>query len=204
MAQFKVKDFYFKKAQKEGYRSRAAYKLKEIIEKKKPLKGIKKIVDLGCAPGGFLQILIKFASPKARIVGIDLKPVVPLGDDRVTLITGDATETCEQEKIKTELGGAAQLIVSDMAPYTTGAREVDADRSLELCITAFEISRQLLAEGGSLIMKIFESNEATEFRKTLKKHFSVVRATRPAATRKGSRELFIIAEGFKIKKDDDN
>ena len=197
MAQFKVKDFYFKKAQKEGYRSRAAYKLKEIIEKKKPLKGIKKIVDLGCAPGGFLQILVKFASPKARIVGIDLKPVVPLGDDRVTLITGDATETCEQEKIKAELGGDAQLIVSDMAPRTTGVREVDADRSLELCITAFEISRQILAEGGSLIMKIFESHEAEEFRKTLKQHFTVVRATRPAATRKGSRELFIIAEGFK-------
>ena len=199
MAQFKVKDFYFKKAKAEGYRSRAAYKIKEIIERQKLLKGAKRILDLGSAPGGFLQVLCEKASASALIVGIDLKPVAPLGDPRITVFEGDAQDEKAQEKIIAALGGKAQLILSDMAPSTTGIREVDADRSLELCQTAFEIALKLLDEGGSLAMKIFESEEAVAFRNSMRVYFSEVKATRPDATRKGSRELFIIARGFKSK-----
>ncbi|GAB4290269.1 MAG: 23S rRNA (uridine(2552)-2'-O)-methyltransferase [Myxococcota bacterium] len=195
--QYKVKDFYFKRAKEQGYRSRAAYKLKEILDKYKLLKGVRRIVDLGCAPGGFLQALAEKAGEKALIVGVDLKPTAPLSDERIIILQGDATEKKVQEEIKARLGGSANLIVSDMAPSTSGVRELDAENSLELCKSALEIAVEILAENGTLVMKIFESEEANLFRKEMKQFFSEIKATRPQATRKGSRELYIIAQGFR-------
>jgi 23S rRNA (uridine2552-2'-O)-methyltransferase len=194
---YQPKDAFYRKAKQEGYRSRAAYKLKELAHRFRLIKHGDRVVDLGAAPGGWLQVVAELAGAKGRVVGIDLQPIAPLGAVSVVVLQGDATTTEARAKVKEALGGAADCVLSDLAPRLSGIRDADIRRSLELVRMAHAVARELLRPGGSFVAKTFVADELRDFLDELKRDFSDVERTRPEATRKGSSEIYFCARGFK-------
>lgn len=189
-------DRFFKKAKQEGYRSRAAYKLLELQQRYGLIKSGDKVIDLGAAPGGWLQVAAKFVGPSGKVIGVDLQTIQPLAERNVTLITGDITAVEVQRQILQWLGGPANCLLSDLAPKLSGIRDADMARCLELNRTALTIAVELLRPGGTLLVKSFISEELRNFTGELKRLFSVVQRTKPEATRQGSSEFYFYAKGF--------
>jgi 23S rRNA (uridine2552-2'-O)-methyltransferase len=192
---YQPKDAFYRKAKKEGYRSRAAYKLMELARRFRLIKPGDRVVDLGAAPGGWLQVAAELAGPKGKVVGIDLQPIAPLGANVVTM-QGDATSAEWQAKIKDALGAPADAVLSDLAPHLSGIRDADIARSIELARMAHRIARELLRPGGGFLVKTFVADELREYFDELKMDFQNVERSRPEATRKGSSEIYFIARGF--------
>ncbi len=188
---FNRKDFYYKKAKEEGYRSRAAYKLIEIQKKYKIFKKGDYVLDLGCAPGGWTQVALKYIGKKGKIKGIDLLDVEPFKEDNVEIIKGDIYEYDFKDEI-------FDVIISDMAPNTTGIKHADYFRSYELCEYAFNIAKKSLKKGGNLVLKIFQGKEFNELRGTLKKSFEQIMVFKPKSSRSSSVETYLVCKGFKI------
>lgn len=192
-------DPYVVQSKKDGYRSRAAYKLLEIDKKFKILRKKDVVLDLGSAPGSWAQVALEKGASK--IIGIDLLPVDTL--EKVEFIQSDFTTEEAYEKIKKSLKDKqANVILSDMAPNMSGHKKVDHLRIIGLCEEVFEFAKDHLSEGGSLVMKIFQGGAEGELLQEIRKHFIKVKHFKPNSSRKSSYEMYLIATGFKGKQED--
>jgi 23S rRNA (uridine2552-2'-O)-methyltransferase len=189
-------DSYYRKAKLEGYRSRAAYKLIELQERYRLLRPGDKVVDLGAAPGGWLQVAAKIVGMNGKVVGVDLQEMQPFPERNIVLLQGDASTGQIQAKIIEFLAGRADTVISDMAPKLSGIRDSDMARAVELNRVALAVAVTLLRAGGSLLVKSFMSNELHQFTTELKRHFAGVQRTKPEATRHGSSEFYFFAKSF--------
>lgn len=189
-----LNDPYVKRAKAEGYRSRAAYKLIELDEKFGFLKGAKRVVDLGIAPGGWSQVVRRKVS-KATVAGIDLLPVDPI--DGVTIFQLDFMADEAPGLLTEALGGAPDLVLSDMAANTVGHPQTDALRTMALVEAAADFAIQNLAPGGAFVAKVFAGGADAALLAQLKKAFTIVKHAKPPASRKGSVEWFVVALGRK-------
>jgi 23S rRNA (uridine2552-2'-O)-methyltransferase len=189
-----LNDPYVKQAKAEGYRSRAAYKLAELDDRFALLKGVQRVVDLGIAPGGWSQIVRKRA-PKAAVVGIDLLPTEPL--DGVTILQMDFMADDAPAALAEALGGPPDLVLSDMAANTVGHKQTDHLRTMGLVETAVDFAVETLAPGGAFVAKVLAGGTDAELLALLKRHFRIVKHAKPPASRKGSSEWYVIAQGFK-------
>lgn len=189
-----LNDPYVKQAKAEGYRSRAAYKLIELNEKFHLLRGVTRVVDLGIAPGGWSQVVRKLA-PKAAIVGIDLLEVEPI--EGVTIFQMDFMADEAPGALEEALGGPADLVMSDMAANTVGHKQTDHLRTMGLVEAGAWFAVDNLAPGGTYLAKVLAGGTDTELLALLKKHFKTVKHAKPPASRKGSSEWYVIAQGFK-------
>ncbi|MBN8840364.1 MAG: RlmE family RNA methyltransferase [Sphingomonadales bacterium] len=189
-----LNDPYVRRAKAEGYRSRAAYKLTELDERFGLLKGAKRVVDLGIAPGGWSQV-VRRRIPKAAVVGIDLLPVDPI--DGVTIFEHDFMDDAAPGMLIDALGGAPDLVLSDMAANTVGHPQTDALRTMALVETAFAFAIEVLAPGGTFVAKVFAGGADSSLVAEMKRHFTTVKHAKPPASRKGSVEWFVVAQGFK-------
>jgi 23S rRNA (uridine2552-2'-O)-methyltransferase len=189
-----LNDPYVKKAQAEGYRSRAAFKLTELDAKFHFLRGKKAVVDLGVAPGGWAQVVRRMA-PKAAVVGIDLLPVDPL--EGVTLFEMDFMADDAPEKLIAALGSAPDLVMSDMAANTVGHKQTDHLRTMGLVEAAAHFAVEVLQPGGDFIAKVFAGGTDPELLAILKANFATVKHAKPPASRKGSVEWYVVAQGKK-------
>ncbi|MFC4291607.1 RlmE family RNA methyltransferase [Sphingorhabdus arenilitoris] len=189
-----LNDPYVQKAQAEGYRSRAAFKLTELNDKFHFLDGRKAVVDLGVAPGGWAQV-VRRLRPKAAVVGIDLLPVDPI--EGVTLFEMDFMADDAPDLLTDALGSAPDLILSDMAANTVGHKQTDHLRTMGLVEAAADFAIQTLMPGGHFVSKCFAGGTDGELLKLLKSNFTVVKHAKPPASRKGSVEWYVVAMGRK-------
>ncbi len=189
---FNPKDYYYKKAKKEGFLARSAYKLEEINKKYSIINNAKKIIDLGAAPGSWTQWIIN-KKPNSKIIAIDLQPI-KVSHENVITIQEDIYKINweELQKQHPELF-PVDAVISDMAPKTTGIKNTDQLRSLALCEMAFWVAGKILKKKGNFVCKIFESGHVHPFVVELRKHFKKVATFKPKSTRKNSKETFIIA-----------
>jgi len=187
-------DYYYRKAKIEGYRSRAAYKLKEINEKFKILKKGDVVVDLGAAPGGWIQVSREIVGEGGLVVGVDLNPIAKFPWSNVKTIQADITNPETVEKIKAMLPkGYADVVLSDVSPKISGAWDTDHARQIFLAGNALKIAVEILREGGICVLKVFQGCLLKEFLNEVKKYFEEVRMFKPKASRKGSAEIYVIA-----------
>jgi len=194
---YKPHDHYFKKAKQEGYRSRAAYKLLELHQRFRLMRPGDFVVDLGAAPGGWLQVAAEIVGPTGKVIGVDLQPIEIFRQSNIILLQGDITVAETQGKIKELFGGPAHTVLSDLAPKLSGIRDADTARCLDLNRAALAAATGLLRRGGALLMKSFISDELQAFTLELKNSFSSVQRTRPEATRQGSSEFYFCAKDFR-------
>jgi 23S rRNA (uridine2552-2'-O)-methyltransferase len=197
-----LNDPYVARAKREGYRSRAAYKLIEIDQKYKVLRPGQRIVDLGAAPGGWSQVAarkIGLDEGRGRIVAIDLLPIEPLAG--VDFLELDFLDEKAPEILISRLGGEADLVMSDMAANTTGHKKTDHLRIMGLAETAADFARQVLAPGGAFLAKVFQGGTEGSLLTALKQDFAQVRHVKPAASRADSAELYVLATGFRGRQD---
>jgi 23S rRNA (uridine2552-2'-O)-methyltransferase len=189
-----INDPYVKQAKAEGWRSRAAFKLIELDEKYSLLKGARRVVDLGIAPGGWAQVVRKL-NPKATVVGIDLLPTDPIPG--VTIFQMDFMADEAPAALTEALDGPPDLVISDMAANTVGHKQTDHLRTMGLVETAADFAIQHLSPGGAFVAKVLAGGTDTELLGLLKKHFTTVKHGKPPASRKDSSEWYVIAQGFK-------
>lgn len=190
-----LNDPYVAEAKRLGYRSRAAFKLIQLNEKYHFLGKGKRIVDLGCAPGGWTQIAAMFNKGSGEIVGMDLLPAEPI--EGAILLQQDFTEEGAADKIKSLLHGPADVVMSDMAANTTGVQNLDHLRTIGLVETAYEFSKEILAVGGIFIAKVFQGGTEGDLLNDMKKYFTKVNHYKPDASRQDSVEIYVVAQGFK-------
>lgn len=191
-----LNDPYIKQAEKDKYRSRAAYKLLEINEKAKFLKAGITVIDLGAAPGSWLQVVQRLCKKNVKIIGIDLLKIEPI--EQVTLLQGDFLQEAMQAKLIDYLkDGKADVILSDMAANTTGHKSTDHLRTMTLCEEAFNFACAHLKEGGTFVAKIFKGGTENELLAQMKKSFTIVKHVKPKASRKESSENYVVATGFR-------
>jgi len=191
------KDHFYRKAKREGKASRAIYKLSELQNRFKLIDRGGIALDLGCAPGGWLQELSEIVGKSGRVIGIDFLPVKISLSKNVVVIEGDLNDEESIKRIEDEANGLVDAVLSDMSPNISGIAFADAYRSYELSMLAFEICEKSLREGGNFVTKIFPGEEFTEYIKLLKKNFKKVSTVTPAATRRTSSERYILAIGYK-------
>jgi 23S rRNA (uridine2552-2'-O)-methyltransferase len=199
-----LNDPYVARAKREGYRSRAAYKLAEIDDKHHFLKPGAKVVDLGAAPGGWSQVAAKrvgAAEGKGRVIAIDILPMDDIpGVEFLHLDFFDAQAPAELHRL---LGGGADVVLSDLAPNTTGHRQTDHIRIMALVETAAAFAREALKPGGTFVSKVFQGGTEASLLAGLKREFASVRHVKPSASRTDSAELYLFASGFRPKEPDD-
>jgi 23S rRNA (uridine2552-2'-O)-methyltransferase len=189
-----LNDPYVKQARAEGYRSRAAYKLIELDDRFGLLKGAHRVVDLGIAPGGWSQVVRKRA-PRAATAGIDLLPTEPI--EGVAILQMDFMADEAPAALAGALGGAPDLVLSDMAANTVGHKQTDHLRTMGLVEAAAHFAVETLAEGGAFVAKVLAGGTDSELLALLKQHFRKVKHAKPPASRKGSSEWYVVAQGFK-------
>lgn len=194
---FVRKDHFHRKAKQEGYRSRATYKLQEVQKRFHIFRRGSKVLDLGAAPGGWLQVASEFIGREGHVVGIDRLPIEPLPGSNITILEGDLLDPVVQQKALDALGGPAHVVLSDMAPNISGIHVTDCARSFDLAMIALTLAQQCLVSGGSFIAKIFPGDEFEDFLQACRQSFRKVRTTKPEATRKTSSEVYVIALQFR-------
>jgi 23S rRNA (uridine2552-2'-O)-methyltransferase len=185
-------DHYTRRAKKERFPARSVYKLQEIQQKHQLIKKGYKVLDLGCAPGSWLLYAAKLTGDRGRVVGIDLKPVTGQFPAQAEIITADVFTL----DVKS-LGISFNVVLSDMAPSTTGHKDVDAARSYNLCETALGIAQSVLLPGGSFACKIFQGPDFKAFADIVKAGFKELTIFKPRSSRKASREIYVIGVGLK-------
>lgn len=192
-------DRFFKKAKQEGYRSRAAYKLVELQQRFHLINAGDKVVDLGAAPGGWLQVAAKLVGANGKVIGVDLQPIQPFHERNIVLLQGDVLTGETQSRIKELIGGLAHCVLSDMAPKLSGIRDADMARCQELNRLALQVAKELLRPGGVLLVKSFVSEDLQIYSAELKNCFATVQRTKPEASRQGSSEFYFYAKGYQPK-----
>jgi 23S rRNA (uridine2552-2'-O)-methyltransferase len=186
------KDEYYNRAKQEGYRSRAAYKLKQLDREATLVDEGDTVVDLGAAPGGWLQVAAELAGESGTVVGVDRQRIDPI--EGVETVRGDMTEESTRADV-TELVGEADVVVSDMAPNMSGQYELDHARSVHLARIAFETALELLAPGGDFVAKVFEGPDTDDLRADVDEEFEYARTIHPEASRDASSELYLVGKG---------
>jgi 23S rRNA (uridine2552-2'-O)-methyltransferase len=189
-----LNDPYVRRARAEGYRSRAAYKLIELDERFGFLKGAKRVVDLGIAPGGWAQV-VRQRLPQAVLVGIDLLPADPI--EGATILQMDFMADEAPARLKEALGGPADLVLSDMAANTVGHPQTDHLRTMGLVEAALDFAAEILAPGGAFVAKVLAGGADAKLVAELKRRFTAVKHAKPPASRKGSSEWYVVAQGLK-------
>jgi 23S rRNA (uridine2552-2'-O)-methyltransferase len=194
-----LNDPYVKRAKAEGYRSRAAYKLLELDEKFGLLKGVKTVVDLGIAPGGWSQV-IRRRAPGAKVAGIDLLPTDPI--DGVAILQMDFMDEQAPAQLREAIGtDQVDLLLSDMAANTVGHPQTDHLRTMALVEAGMEFATEVLRPGGAYVAKVLAGGADNRLVAELKRHFTTVKHAKPPASRKDSSEWYVIAQGFKGARD---
>lgn len=189
---YNPKDHFFKKAKSEDYLARSVYKLQEIDQKYKLIKKNDIIVDLGASPGSWSQYCLKSLGQDGRLIGIDLTEITAIKDTRYTFYHEDIFKMNWPEELAKLDVHKVDVVLSDMAPKTTGIKLTDQMRSLELCEMALQFSENYLCKGGKFVCKLFHGEHFKEFQVSMKKHFKRVEALKPESTRKISKEIFLI------------
>ena len=194
------REYYYKKAKEENYRSRATYKLAQANEKYGFIKRNDVVVDLGAAPGGWIQAARKMTGKNGYVLGIDLKPIEPFTQEYVRTIIADFTEPDIVEQIRSFLPREADVVISDAAPNITGVWEVDQAKQIDLATKALEIAQCVLRPQGNFFVKLFEGEMFNEFILTAKELFETVKIVKPQASRQKSSEMYLLALGLKSKR----
>lgn len=188
-------DHYAMKAKKENFPARSIYKLEELQKKFRLIRTGDKVLDLGCAPGSWLKYAAGITGPGGQVAGIDLKPVTVELPDHVRAITGDIMEM--DDRVRAFIGDGYDVVLSDMAPSTTGHKDVDAVRSLVLCEAALGIADRVLSPGGRFAVKIFQGQDFEKFIKSVRERFEARKIFKPQTCRKESKEIYVIGIGKK-------
>jgi len=191
------KDFYYRKAKQQGLRARSAFKIDEIIRKHRLVGPGHAVLDLGAAPGGFLQVLAEAVGPRGVAVGVDLEPIRNLGKPWVKTAVVDLLAPDARERIRALHDGHFDVVTSDMAPKTIGVKVTDEARSLELVRMALSVAIETLRTGGTFVAKVFMGGDFPILRKEIAAHFENVSVAKPQATREHSYEVFLVAKGFR-------
>jgi 23S rRNA (uridine2552-2'-O)-methyltransferase len=191
------KDFYYRKAKKAGLRARSAFKIDEILKRHRLLGKGHAVLDLGAAPGGFLQILAEVVGETGVAVGVDLEPIRNIGKSWVRTGIVDLLAADALEKIRALHPGRFHLVTSDMAPKTIGVKITDEQRSLELVRMALGVAGETLERGGAFVAKVFMGGEFPALKKEIAARFETVHVARPQATRESSYEVYVVGKGFR-------
>ena len=195
-----LNDPYVQRARAENYRSRAAFKLLELDEKFSLLRGVKSVIDLGIAPGGWSQV-VRRRIPQAKVVGIDLLPTDPI--EGVAILQMDFMAEDAPDKLRDELGGPADLVMSDMAANTVGHQQTDHLRTMALVEAGLLFATEVLRPGGAYVAKVLAGGADNQLVAEMKRHFTTVKHAKPPASRKDSSEWYVVAQGFKASASDD-
>ena len=190
------REHFYRMAKREGYRSRAAFKIKQLDRRYGLLRKRDVVVDLGAAPGGWLQAAREAVGDHGFVLGVDLQPIAKLPYENVSTLVADITKPETRELIKAALPRSANIVISDASPSISGVWGVDHLRSIELARAALGIA-EVLAPGGKLLVKVFQGESLDEFLSEVKQGFEFVKVSKPIASRKGSAEVYVIAKGFK-------
>jgi 23S rRNA (uridine2552-2'-O)-methyltransferase len=189
-------DKYVKMAQKDGYRSRASYKLLEIQEKDKIIRPGMTVIDLGAAPGGWSQVTSRLIGGQGRLIASDILEMDSIPD--VTFIQGDFTEDAVLAQILAAVGNTqVDLVISDMAPNMSGLSAVDMPRAMFLCELALDLAGRVLRPGGDFLIKVFQGEGFDEYHKDIRKLFDKVQMRKPSSSRDRSREQYLLGRGFR-------
>ena len=190
-------DPYVKQRNAAGYRSRAAFKLKEILARDRLLKPGASVLDLGASPGGWTQVAVATVGRKGKVVGVDILPMEPVSGAH--FIEGDCREAETLHQITAYFGKRPiDLVISDIAPNITGIRDVDEAHFLELADFVYDIATQLLMPGGAMVIKLFQFPGTDDYVRNLAKSFASITRRKPQSSRKTSREFYVVAQGFNI------
>jgi 23S rRNA (uridine2552-2'-O)-methyltransferase len=190
-----LSDPYVKAARDGGWRSRAAFKLIELDERHHLLRPGLRVIDLGAAPGGWTQVAARAVGERGRVVALDLLPMDPVGG--AIILEGDFQDAATERAVREALGGQADLVLSDMAPNTTGHGNTDHLRIIALAELALHFAEAVLAPGGAFVAKVFQGGAERQMQARLKRLFARVTHAKPPASRKGSSELYVVAAGFR-------
>ncbi|WP_049938112.1 23S rRNA (uridine(2552)-2'-O)-methyltransferase [Haloplanus natans] len=190
------KDEYYNRSKQEGYRARSAYKLKQLDAEANLFDAGDSVVDLGAAPGGWLQVAAEAVGESGTVVGVDRQRIRSLDAATVETVRGDMTEERTVDHLHDTVGDAVDAVVSDMAPNMTGEYSVDHARSVHLARQAFDVARDLLAPGGDFVTKVFDGPDLADLRSDMEESFEYVRSIRPDASRDSSSELYLVAKGY--------
>ena len=189
-------DPYVQKAQAEGRRSRASFKLEEVQAKDRLIKSGDVVVDLGAAPGGWTELVANWTGPSGQVFALDILTMDSVAD--VEIILGDFTEEAVLDRLMQSLNGVrVDVVLSDMAPNMSGNNSVDQPRAMYLCELALDFARQTLNPGGAFFVKVFQGEGFDEFFQVLREDFSVLKTRKPDASRSRSRETYLLAMGFR-------
>ena len=195
--QDRKKDYYYQKAKAENYRSRATYKLSQTATKYHFIQRGDVVVDLGAAPGGWIQAARKIAGNRGFVLGVDLKPIAPFPQEYVRTIIGDMTEPETLQQILEFLPRKADAVISDASPNISGIWEVDHARQIDLAHQALQVALNILRPSGNFFVKVFEGDMLSDFIKTVEKHFEIVKLIKPKASRAKSSEMYLLAMKLK-------
>ena len=195
--QDRKRDYYYQKAKAENYRSRATYKLSQTAAKYHFIQRGNIVVDLGAAPGGWIQAARKIVGSRGFVLGVDLKPIAPFPQEYVRTIIGDMTEPETLQQILDFLPRKADVVLSDASPNISGIWEVDQARQIDLANQALQIALNVLRLSGNFFVKVFEGDMLRGFIKTVEKHFEIVKLIKPKASRAKSSEMFLLAMKLK-------
>ncbi|PSP95812.1 23S rRNA (uridine(2552)-2'-O)-methyltransferase [Halobacteriales archaeon QS_4_62_28] len=197
------RDEYYNRAKQEGYRARSAYKLKQLDETAGLLGQGRTVLDLGAAPGGWLQVAAERVGTDGVVIGVDRQRIDDLEDPdpRVELIRGDMTDDATRDEVRDVVGAdgderPVDVVISDMAPNMTGEYDLDHARSVHLARQAFEVATDVLATGGDVAVKVFDGQDLEDLEADIDAEFEYVRQVRPKASRDSSSELYLVAKGF--------
>ena len=195
--QDRKRDYYYQKAKAENYRSRATYKLSQTAKKYRFIRRGAVVVDLGAAPGGWIQAARKIAGKTGFVLGVDLKPIDPFPQEYIRTIVADFTEPTALQQIMSFLPRKADVVLSDASPNISGVWELDNARQIDLASQALQLALSLLSPHGNFFVKVFEGNMLPGFIKRVKKHFEVVKVVKPKASRAKSSEMYLLAMDLK-------
>jgi len=194
---YRPKDHYFQRAKQRGFRARSAFKLEELVQRFGLLRAGARVLDLGAAPGGFLQVIARTVGPSGLAVGVDLVPLRPFTEAWVRTGVVDVLAEDAQARIEAVAPGPYDAVLSDMAPKTTGVRATDEARSVRLAERALELARALGKPGSSFVTKLFMGGDFESFRGRLREDYREVKVVRPEATRSASVEIYLVGLGLR-------
>lgn len=190
--QERKRDYYYKKAKEEKYRSRAAYKLLQAVKKYKFISNGDVVVDLGAAPGGWIQAASRIIGKDGFVLGVDLKPIKPFLQNNIQTVIGDINEEETLQQILSILPEKADVVISDVSPNISGIWEVDHARQIALAEQSMKIALKVLKPSGNFFVKVFQGDMFDDFVKKVKEHFRVVKIVKPKASRAKSSEMFVL------------
>jgi len=190
------KDSYYRKAKREGYSSRAAYKLKELVAKYRILGKGDTILELGCSPGGWTQVALEIVGPSGRVVGVDVADMKMARAENFIFVQGDVKDSETLKRAFTALNGPCNAVISDLSPHLTGIKPRDEAATKEMLEAGWSVARKTLKNGGNILFKVFPSRDLEPILKEIRSCFRSSFLTRPSATRRASSEFYLTGKGF--------